>query len=173
MTLKHKPFVSVIMNCYNSAEFLNEALESILSQTYSFFEVIFWDNRSTDHSSEIFKSKSDNRLKYYLAPIHTSLGEARNQAIKKSNGDLIAFLDCDDLWFPTKLEEQIPVFEKQSIGIVICDTLYFNEKRVIKQLYKKQPPPSGKVFSKLLTQYYISLETVIIRRIALESLSSS
>ncbi len=62
-------------------------------------------------------------------------------------------------------------FEKKSVGIVISDTLFFNENRVIKQLYKKKPPPTGKVFSELLTQYYISLETVIIRKSALESLS--
>lgn len=171
MTFKSNPLVSIIINCYNGEKFLKESLESILFQTYPFFEVIFWDNKSIDNSKKIFKSIIDKRFKYFLALNHTSLGEARNRAIKQANGELIAFLDCDDLWFSTKLEEQIPFFEKKSVGIVICDTLFFNENRVIKQLYKKKPPPTGKVFSELLTQYYISLETVIIRKSALETLS--
>lgn len=170
MSIEQKPLVSIIMNCYNGEEFLNEALESIFSQTYPRFEVIFWDNRSIDNSAIIFKSKKDKRFKYFLAPKHTSLGEARNQAINKSMGELIAFLDCDDLWLPSKLEDQIPLFQKTTVGIVICDTYYFNKKRVIKQLYKKKPPPTGKVFSELLTNYFISLETAMIRKDALKDL---
>lgn len=171
MTFESKPLVSIIMNCYNGEKFLIEALDSIIFQTYPFYEVIFWDNRSIDNSKKIFKSITDERFKYFLAPDHTTLGEARNKAIKESRGELIAFLDCDDLWFPTKLEDQIPLFNANSVGIVICDTLYFNDNRVIKQLYKSKPPPSGKVFSELIMHYYISLETVMIRKAALESLS--
>ena len=86
------------MNCYNGEAYLKESIQSVLSQTYENWELIFWDNRSTDKSAEIFKSYEDERLKYYHAAKHTLLYGARNEAIKKSSGEFIAFLDTDDLW---------------------------------------------------------------------------
>ena len=105
-----QPLVSIIINCFNGEEYLREALESVISQTYKNWEIIFWDNQSTDKSAEIFKSYQDSRLKYYLASSHTKiLYEARNYALKKATGDFIAFLDADDYWLPDKLEKQIPL----------------------------------------------------------------
>ena len=57
--------VSIIMNCFNGEEFLHNAIESVLSQSYQNWELIFWDNQSDDTSAEIFKSYNDERLKYY------------------------------------------------------------------------------------------------------------
>ena len=78
----YQPLISVIMNCYNGAKFLEEAIDSIYSQTYSNWEIIFWDNASTDDSASIAKSY-DDRLKYHLALETTPLGEARDLALKK------------------------------------------------------------------------------------------
>ena len=97
--MKNKPLVSVIMNCYNSDTYLGEAIDSVISQTYKNWEIIFWDNQSTDKSAEIVKSYDDERIKYFYAPSFTSLYEARNYAIEKANGEYIAFLDCDDKWY--------------------------------------------------------------------------
>ena len=96
------PLVSVIMNCHNGERFLREAIDSVYAQTYSNWEIIFWDNVSTDDSSSIAQSY-DNRLRYYLSEGFTSLGMARELAVQKSNGEYVAFLDCDDLWLPEKL----------------------------------------------------------------------
>ena len=63
-----EPLVSILMNCFNGEKFLREAVDSVLAQTYQNWEVIFWDNQSTDKSAEIFKSYSDPRLKYFYAP---------------------------------------------------------------------------------------------------------
>ena len=93
-----KPLVSIIMNCYNSDHFLREAIESVYDQTYSNWEIIFWDNASTDSSSIIARSYNDGKLKYYNADVNTTLGIARNAAIERSNGEIIAFLDVDDYW---------------------------------------------------------------------------
>ena len=76
------PLVSIIMNCYNGAKFLEEAIDSIYTQTYSNWEIVFWDNASTDDSASIAKSY-DDRLKYHLALETTPLGEARDLALKK------------------------------------------------------------------------------------------
>ncbi len=162
-----KNLISVIMNCHNSERYLSEAIESVLNQTYKNWEIIFWDNASTDKSADIFKSYKDDRLKYYYSGNFTSLGNARNLAIEKSSGEFIAFLDCDDLWYPLKLEKQIVLFEDKLIGIVISDTLFFNDKKIIKQHYKNFKPPTGNVFRHLLSSYFISLETAIIRKKAL------
>jgi glycosyltransferase involved in cell wall biosynthesis len=101
------PMVSIIMNCFNGEKYLKEAIESVLKQTYTNWELIFWDNQSTDNSASIFKSYNDLRFKYFFAERHTKLGEGRNLAIAQSTGDWIAFLDCDDLWVDSKLEKQI------------------------------------------------------------------
>ena len=90
--------VSIIMNCHNGEMYLSEAVESVLSQTYRNWELIFWDNQSNDRSSEIIKSCIDPRIYYHYAKEFTTLGEARNLAISKSQGKFIAFLDADDIW---------------------------------------------------------------------------
>ena len=166
-----KPLVSVIMNCFNGEAYLAEAIESVLAQTYENWEIILWDNQSTDSSPQIVKNYSDKRITYLRSNQFTSLGEARNEAIKVSRGELIAFLDVDDIWLPKKLELQVPLFNKSKVGIAICDTVFFNKRGDFKQLYKTDKPVTGNVFKELLRAYYISLETVIIRRSSLEKLT--
>lgn len=107
-----EPKVSVIINCFNGERFLSEALGSVLSQTFHDWELIFWDNCSTDNSAGIVsKFLVDERVRYYLASKHTSLGEARNLAVEKASGEWIAFLDCDDVWFANKLEVQVKLID--------------------------------------------------------------
>lgn len=165
-----EPLVSVIMNCRNSGKYLREAIDSVLAQTYINWEIIFWDNQSTDDSGTIFRSYNDSRLKYFLAPEYTALGEARNLAMQQAKGEFIAFLDCDDLWYPQKLEKQLPLFANKSVGLVICDTVFFNEKKDVRQLYKKKKPPTGYVFRELLGAYFISMETPVIRKAVLDEM---
>ena len=125
-----KPLVSVIINCFNGEKYLCEALDSVITQTYKNWEIIFWDNQSTDKSAEIFKSYKDSRLKYYCASSHTAiLYEARNYALKKTNGDFIAFLDVDDWWLPNKLEKQIPLFDDPNVGLVYGNVWRLFEKK--------------------------------------------
>ena len=78
-----KPLISIIMNCFNGERYLDDSLKSILSQTYQNWELIFWDNLSTDNSKKIFLKYKDSRFKYYQANEHTILYVARNLAIKK------------------------------------------------------------------------------------------
>ena len=165
-----QPLVSVIMNCHNGEKYLREAIDSVISQTYNNWELILWDNHSTDKTSDIIKSYTDSRVHYHYSDTFTTLGQARNSAIDVSNGEIIAFLDADDIWFKEKLIKQIPLFRDKDIGIVICDSYSFNEKNLERQLYKKNKPKVGKVFRELLGSYYISMETAVVRRAALDSL---
>ncbi|NOY72915.1 MAG: glycosyltransferase [Gammaproteobacteria bacterium] len=162
--------VSVIMNCYNSSKYLHEAIDSVFAQTYQNWEIIFWDNQSTDRSAEIFNSYDDPRLKYFSAPIHTLLGEARNYAISKSNGDLIAFLDCDDRWLRSKLVEQVKLFNRNSnISFAYANYYLIDEKgkRTFKGFKKSQP--QGNVFRSFLRHYPVNLQTVMIRKFLLDN----
>ena len=88
--MNDKPLVSILMNCYDGEKYLSEAIDSVYSQTYQNWEIVFWDNASTDSSSNIAKSY-DERVRYYLAPKNTSLGEARNFALQRVRGKYIAF----------------------------------------------------------------------------------
>ena len=119
MDKKHnnQPLVSVIMNCFNGERYLRDSIDSVISQTYKNWEIIFWDNQSNDKSAKIFKNYKDDRLKYYCAPSHIEvLYRARNYALKKAKGEFIAFLDVDDWWLPEKLEKQIPLFDDPKVG---------------------------------------------------------
>ena len=137
--MKNEPLVSIIMNCYNGEEYLRDAINSIVNQTYENWEIIFWDNRSTDKSAEIFKSYDDSRLKYYLAPTHANiLYKARNHAVKKTKGDFIAFLDVDDWWLNDKLEKQIPLFEVSVVALVYGNLWWVFEKKNKKKFLKKK-----------------------------------
>ena len=110
--------VSVIMNCLNCSKYLREAIDSVYAQTYKNWEIIFWDNASTDNSAEIAKSY-DEKLRYFRGEKTVPLYAARNLALKQAKGKYIAFLDCDDYWLPQKLERQVEIFESdKNIGLV-------------------------------------------------------
>lgn len=99
--------VSILMNCYNGEAYLKEAIDSVLAQTYKDWELIFWDNQSTDKSAEIVSSYRDDRIKYFYAPKHTLLGVARHLGLKECKSEYIAFLDADDVWEGDKLDRQL------------------------------------------------------------------
>ena len=127
--MKNKePLISIIVNCFNGERYLNECLNSILSQSYKNYEVIFWDNQSTDKSKSIFLNIKDNRFKYFSDNEHVTLYGARNKALKVTTGKYVAFLDVDDMWFPDKLEKQVKVMEKNSeIGGLLKSYKYDND----------------------------------------------
>jgi len=162
MLNKDFPLVSIVMNCYNSDKYLQEAIDSVYTQSYSNWEIVFWDNASTDNSAGIVKSY-DERIKYYLAPETTPLGEARNLALKKASGEYIAFLDCDDVYMADKLEQQVGLM--QSKGYVMCygsvAIIDENGKLIKKDIVKNK---SGNVFSSLLIRYEINMQTVMLKK---------
>ena len=167
----NQPLVSVIMNCFNGEKYLRDAIDSVISQTYKNWEIIFWDNQSNDKSAKIFKDYKDDRLKYYLAASHIEiLYKARNYALKKANGEFIAFLDVDDWWLPEKLEKQIPLFDDPEVGLVYGNVWLFFEKKNKKKIYKKGNLPTGKILNELLNDYVIGSPTYVIRKKSLESL---
>ena len=106
--------VSIIMTCHNGEIYLRQAINSIISQTFKKWELIFLDNNSTDNSKKIFYEFKDKRMFYFKNDFTLNLGAARNLAFKKCKGDLITFLDVDDLWNKNKLMLQFKEFQKKS-----------------------------------------------------------
>lgn len=164
----NKPLVSVIMNCYNSDTYLGEAIDSVISQTYKNWEIIFWDNQSTDKSAEIVKSYDDERIKYFYAPSFTSLYEARNYAIEKANGEYIAFLDCDDKWYNNKLKEQLKVLENCEYNLCYSNFYNLYENKLKKAFSSIQP--SGDIFKYQIANYSIGILTVMLRKSAWDNM---
>ncbi len=168
--IEPSPLVSVIMNCYNGEKYLREAIDSVLAQTYTNWEIIFWDNQSTDSSAEIIKSYNDLRIKYYYAPKHAVLYAARNYALEKAKGEYISFLDCDDIWYENKLENQLKLFNNENIGFVCSNfNIIDTNKNVLRKAYI-EPSYNGKVFRKLAKNYKVGMLTLMIKKTAFEAL---
>ena len=104
------PLVTVIMNAHNSEAFLTEALASVVAQSYTNWEVILWDNASSDGSQAVAEYFADDRIHYFQAPDKVSLYQSRVNALARASGLLVAFLDCDDTWHPEKLSRQVREF---------------------------------------------------------------
>lgn len=163
------PTVSVIMNCFNGSKYLREAIDSIYAQTYKDWEIIFWDNASTDNSAEIAKGY-DERLRYFRGVQTVPLYAARNYALNKAKGRYIAFLDCDDIWFPKKLEWQVPMFEQGGkTGLVYTNVEILEVNGSIRKMHGMLS--SGRIFRQMLMHYNINIQTAMVSRAVIYSLS--
>lgn len=169
--MQNKLLVSVIVNCFNGEKYLSEAIESVISQNYTNWELIFWDNISTDLSAEIFNKYKDRRLKYFLADKHTNLSEARALAIEKSQGEVITFLDVDDYWKNSILETQVALYRDNDV-VFSCGNFYIikEHSRKKNKVFKKNKIPSGYVLNNLLLSYSVGLLTLAVRRSAYNSI---
>lgn len=118
--MKHSPLVSVIVPTYNRPEFLEEAIKSILDQTYTNFEVIVVNDAGQDvrHVTDGFK---DNRIRYIRHENNKGLGAARNTGIRNARGKYIAYLDDDDIYYPDHLSTLVGEISKGEFKVVYSD----------------------------------------------------
>ena len=116
--------VSVIIPTYNYGRFIAETIESALGQTLLPHEVIVVDDGSTDETAEVVASFGE-RVRYIYQE-NAGVCAARNRGVAASSGDLIAFLDADDIWEPTKLEKQAAKFADPDVGLVHCGMREFD-----------------------------------------------
>lgn len=162
---KKEILVSVVMNCYNSGKYLSEAIDSVYSQTYTNWEIIFFDNASSDNSAKIAKTYN-SKLRYIKNKKTVPLYKARNLAVTHCAGDAVAFLDCDDYWDKTKLEKQVELFLK-SMTLIYCN--YYTVDASSKIISKKDNKLlSGKITNSLFRKNFISIGCVLIAKKILE-----
>jgi glycosyltransferase involved in cell wall biosynthesis len=128
------PKVSVVLPTYDAARFVGEAVESVLLQTFSDFELIVVDDGSTDETREIVAGYSDPRVRYIYQE-NRGPAAARNAGIRASRGEYVVFLDADDTWLPRKLACQIPLLRAHpDLGLVYCSAYKFEDDAVFSEM---------------------------------------
>ena len=144
------PLVSIVVPCYNQAQYLSEAIESIIKQTYQNWECIIVNDGSPDNTDEIVKDwiNKDNRI-HYLKKTNTGVCDTRNKGIALAKGSYILPLDADDKIAPQYLEEAISVFNKDNkLKLVYCNLILFGV------INKQQASPSY-LFETMLSENLI------------------
>lgn len=120
--------VSIITPSYNTAEFISETIQSVLSQTYTNWEMIIVDDCSSDNTDEVVAPfLADSRIKYIKNDANSGAAVSRNRALREANGRWIAFLDSDDLWHPQKLEKQISFMESNGYSFSYTNYTHIDE----------------------------------------------
>jgi len=166
------PKISVIIPAYNSSDFIERTINSVLRQTFSDWELLVINDCSTDNTAEKIKSfcQKDPRIKY-LETEKNSGGSAtpKNIGIKNAQGEYVAFLDHDDEWLPEKLEKQLAVFENSNIpnlGIVFCGAKLIDENKknfaVVNYKNKKSVFPDMLIRNPIFSNSSVLLKKEII-----------
>ena len=183
--MESSTLVSVILPTYNRAKLLPRAIKSVLAQTYTNWELIVWDDGSTDNTREIINSYNDVRLKYYYDKNH-GVSYARNRAINISQGKYLAFLDSDDQWVDEKLSTQVEVMNSHPhIDVLFTDFLNIDIAKKTKYLVFERYLSAMKLLDveriddglfiikdgfleSLAVENFIATDSVILRRELLE-----
>lgn len=171
------PLVSIIVNCLNGEAYIAAALDSALAQSFEDWELILYDDQSTDGSAEIFHSYADPRFRYIFAKKPLELTQARDEAIRHSCGEWVAFLDQDDLWMPDKLERQLDFLRQpgaDNIGLIYGRAKrfgYLDAGRDFDHHFEGRPLPEGDVFNLLAMEAnFIPMSSSLVRRLALKEM---
>jgi glycosyltransferase involved in cell wall biosynthesis/SAM-dependent methyltransferase len=168
---------SVVINVYNGADFLRQAIDSVIGQSFTDWELILWDDCSTDGSGDICREYRGRRVRYYRAPANAGIGAARNEAARHATGDWLAFLDQDDIWLPHKLAAQNALIEADQtgeLGLVYGRTMRFAPHGRTAPFDPWHGPgrlPEGNLFDRLLRKpSFIAFSSTLIRRDAFAGL---
>ncbi len=159
------PVISVIIPTYNRAEFIEEAVWSVLRQNFASFEVIVVDDGSTDASRDLVNRivrGADGRVRY-LRRENGGAAAARNTGIQAARFDTICFLDSDDRFMPGKLALQYDLMKRAPFNISHTREIWYRRGELLSQK-KKHQPPHGDVFFQSLRMCVVGMSTVMVRR---------
>ncbi len=162
--------VSVIMPCYNAEKYISDAVESILNQTYTNWELLIIDDGSTDHSLEIVQrfAEKDRRIRYFSNPQNKGVAAARNLGIEKSRGVYLAFLDADDISKPERLKKEVSFLNHNAgYAAVGSQVELINEKNRITGV-KHYPETWPEIKSKFYFGNPFANSSMMFRRDAVE-----
>ncbi|MCD6517781.1 MAG: glycosyltransferase family 2 protein [Candidatus Aminicenantes bacterium] len=161
--------ISIIIPTYNRAQYLKEALDSVLSQDYfsnahgpDSYELIVIDDGSTDETRRVVDSY-ESEIKYTFKP-HRGVSSARNLGLKLSKGDFIAFLDSDDIWKKEKIRLQMQYMKAHPEAVVCCTQETWIRNGAFVNPRKKHRKHSGWIFDKVLPLCLLSLSSALFRR---------
>lgn len=158
------PVVSVVIPTYNHAVLLKVAIDSVVNQTYINWEIIVINNYSSDNTEELVNSYSDPRIRIVNYRNDGIIAASRNMGIKLSQGEYVAFLDSDDLWYPTKLSECINVFKVNMDADLVCTGEIWRKDGVEINSVSYGPSDKTDFRSLLFGGNCVSTSAVIIKR---------
>jgi glycosyltransferase involved in cell wall biosynthesis len=162
--MRSSPVVSVVIPSYNSACFVCEAVESVLGQTYRDLDIIVVDDGSNDETAEVL-DRFRGRIRYVFQP-NQGLSAARNRGIREASGELIAFLDADDVWLPEKLEKQLACLAANPrAALVHSDVIFWDQEPGDK--HRKENGRSefdGPCYERFLVNSRVLPSATVIRR---------
>lgn len=156
--------VSIIMPAYNCQRYIENAIQSVISQTYNSWELIVIDDGSKDNTVRIIEelSKKDNRIRFYKNEKNLGVSETRNRGIALANGEWIAFLDSDDMWEVSKIEKQIKLSNKVGAEFIFTGSSFINESGIKYKGILRAPEKVN--YKKLRTHNIISCSSVLIKK---------
>ena len=156
------PAVSIVVPTFNHAQFLHQALASVIAQTFQNWEAIIVNNFSTDDTINIVESFGEKRFRLINFHNNGVIAASRNEGIRLSNGSVIAFLDSDDLWYPNKLEHCMPAFDAHAD--VVCHGEYWVSDGM-QQRQILYGPQKNAQYSKLLYRgNCVSTSATVVRK---------
>lgn len=160
---EQKPLISIITPTYNRADFLGEAIDSVLAQTFDDFELIVVDDGSTDNTSSLVKEYSDHRIRYFYQA-NQGQSVARNRALEKAKGEYICFLDSDNVWLENKLKKSLEVFKAHpKVDVVYADCILIDEDG--NELSRKNMKRySGLIAKYMIKDNCVSMNTTMTKR---------
>ena len=159
----NKPLVSVIIPTYNRAAIVTQAIDSVLQQTFTDYELIVVDDASTDDTAERLQGRYGERICYIKKPSNTGPSATRNAGIQMARGIYIAFLDDDDEWLPEKLALQVPILQQNpDVGLVYCGCLLVDERGA--SVGQVKPEKRGYIFNDLLHKNHLITSASLIRK---------
>jgi glycosyltransferase involved in cell wall biosynthesis len=156
-----RPLVSIIMPTYNCGPYISAAIDSVLAQEYQNYELIIIDDGSTDDTEKVLKQYKGNFN--YIKQNNAGPSAARNRGIKESRGEILAFLDSDDIWYPDRLEKSVGfLLEHPDVKMVSSDVDFFDETGIVinGQISLEKTVHEGSIYDKLFLQNFISTITV-------------
>ncbi|WP_025209156.1 glycosyltransferase [Hippea sp. KM1] len=164
------PKVSVILPTYNREKTVSRAIESVLAQTFTDFELIIIDDGSTDNTKEIVNKFKDERIVYVRYNENRERSAARNSGIKISRGKYIAFLDSDDEWIRDKLKKQVNLVEnsKENVGVVytgytqVWDNL--NGRKITNPFIDSVEKLEGNIYEELKKGDFVLPSSVLVKK---------
>jgi glycosyltransferase involved in cell wall biosynthesis len=159
------PIVSVIIPAHNRRAFLEEALSSVLAQTYQDIEAIVVDDGSNDGTAEFLEDLGDERVKF-IRTEHLGPASARNAAAGIAQGKFLAFCDSDDIWSSDKLEKQLPLFECDPRPVLVFSNaaIFDSGRKSDETVFDNQKPLAGSAFDALTLDNFIPTSSVILAK---------
>lgn len=164
MTVENRGLVSIVMPTWNRAYCIKEVIQSVLSQTYPYFELIISDDGSTDDTVKIVQEFEDSRIRFLANSRGGNPAIARNRGLRQARGQWVAFLDSDDYWLPEKLAIQLELAQRYQVSFV-CTNAYLDNS---KQPYFKLGASRRIEFDELISENPVICSSVLLEKKVIE-----